>query len=91
MELKKLSDVCLEKKVLGLALAWDISKDTINFYFEHLVEEAFDLPVTKRPILSISAKIYGLLGLLSPIKIQMKMLFQIICQDKSLWATILGK
>ena len=50
------SDVCVEKKVFGLA--WDISKDTIKFYFERLVEEAFDLPVTKRSIRSISARIY---------------------------------
>ena len=35
-------DVCVEKKVLRLA--WYILKDTINFYFEYLAEEAFDLP-----------------------------------------------
>ena len=45
--------------------------------------------MTKRSILSISARIYDPLGLLSPITIQMKMLFQIICQDKTSWDTIL--
>ena len=59
------SEVCVEKKVLGLA--WDISKDTINFCFEHLVEEAFDLQMTNRSNLSISARIYEPLGLLSNI------------------------
>ena len=54
--------LCVEKKVLGLT--WDISKDTINFCFEHLVEEAFELPMTNRSILSISARIYDRLGLL---------------------------
>ena len=49
-------DSCVEKKVLGLT--WDISKDSIIFYFEQLLNEAFDLPMTKRSILSISAKIY---------------------------------
>ena len=83
------SDSCVEKKVLGLS--WDISKDSINFYFEHLKEEAFDLPMTKRSILSISAKIYDPLELLSPVTIQLKMLFQIICQDKTSWDTILEK
>ena len=34
----------------NFGLAWGISKDTINFYFERLVEEAFDLPMTKRSI-----------------------------------------
>ena len=83
------SNVCVKKKVLSLN--WDISKDTINFYFENLVEEAFDLPMTKRSILSISARIYDPLGLLSPTSIQMKMLFQIICQNETLWDTVLEK
>ena len=69
------SEVCVEKKVLRLA--WDISKETINLYLKYLVEKAFDLPLAKRSILIISARIYDLLELLSPIVIQMKMLFQI--------------
>ena len=36
-----------------------------NFCFEHLVEKAFDLPMTNRSNLSISARIYDPLGLLS--------------------------
>ena len=86
---KTVSDVCVEKKVSGLA--WDISKGSINFNFERLVEEAFDLPMTKRSILSISARIYDPLGLLSPITIQMKMLFQIICHDKTSRDTVTEK
>ena len=89
MELRKLFQMCVEKKVLGLA--WDISTDTINFYFERLVEEAFDLPMTKRFILSISARIYDRLGLFSSITIQRKMLFQIICHDKTSWDTVIQK
>ena len=80
--------MCREK---GFGLAWDISKDKINFYSERFVEEAFDLPVTKRLILSISTRIYDPLGLLSPITIHVKMLFQIICQNKTSWDTILKK
>ena len=86
---RTVSDICVEKKVLDLT--WDISKDTIDFHFERLVEEAFDLPMTKRSILSISARIYGPSGLLYPTTTQMKMLFQIICQDKTSWDTILEK
>ena len=36
----------------NFGLAWGISKDKINFFFERLVEEAFDLPMTKRSILT---------------------------------------
>ena len=56
-----------------------------------LLEEAFDLPMTKRLILSISARTYDPLRLLSSITMQMKMLIQIICQDKTSWDTNLEK
>ena len=71
------------KKVLGIN--WDLSADTIIFYFDELVYEAFSLPMTKRSISKISAKIFDPLGLTSPITIQFKMLFQIICTNKCNW------
>ena len=71
------------RKVLGIN--WDLEADTIIFYFDELVNEAFLLPMTKRSILKISAKIFDPLGLISPISIQFKMLFQIICTNKFSW------
>ena len=71
------------RKVLGIN--WDLEADTIIFYFDELVNEAFSLPMTKRSILKISAKIFDPLGLISPISIQFKMLFQIICTNKFSW------
>ena len=47
--------------------------------------------MTKRSILSISARTYDPLGLLSPISIQMKMSCQSIFRDKASWDTILEK
>ena len=41
--------------------------------------------MTKRSILEISGKIFDPLGLTSPITIQFKMLFQIICTNKFNW------
>ena len=52
------------RKVLGII--WDLAADTIIFYFDELVNEAFSLPMTKRSILKISAKIFDPLGLTSP-------------------------
>ena len=74
-----------------MGIAWDISKDTINFYIEPLVEEAFNLPMAKISVLNISARTDDTLGFLSPITIQMEMLFQIICHDKTWWDTIIIK
>ena len=71
------------RKVLGIN--WDLVADTIIFDFDELVNEAFSLPMTKRSILKISAKIFDPLGLTSPITIQLKMLFQIICTNKFNW------
>ena len=41
--------------------------------------------MTKRSILKISTKIFDPLGITSPITIQFKMLFQIICSNKFNW------
>ena len=71
------------RRVLGIK--WDLAADTIIIYFDELVNEAFLLPITKRSILKISAKIFDPLGLTSPITIQFKMLFQIICTSKFNW------
>ena len=71
------------RKVLGIT--WDLATDTIIFYFDELVNEAFSLPMTKRSTLKISGKIFDPLGLTSPITIQFEMLFQIICANKFNW------
>ena len=55
------------RKVFGIN--WDLEADTIIFSFDELVNEAFSLPITKRSILKISAKIFDPRGLISPISI----------------------
>ena len=64
-----------------LEVTWDI----IIFDFIDLVAEAFERITAKRSILSISSKLFDPLGLLSPITIQLKLLFQLICSDKIPW------
>ena len=49
------------RKVLGIN--WDLAADTIIFYFDELVNEAFSLPKTKISILKTSVKIFDALGL----------------------------
>ena len=71
------------RKVLGINC--DLAAETIIFDSDELVNEIFSLPMTKRSILKVSAKIFDPLGLTSPITIQFKMLFQIICTNKFGW------
>ena len=75
------------RKVLGLS--WDTKLDELVFSFDELVDEALKLPRTKDSLLSISSKIYDPLGVLIPITIQSKMMFQRICTEKMDWDDLL--
>ena len=55
------------------------------FDVKSIAEEALKLPMTKRSLLSAGAKFYDPLGLISPIVIVMKIIFQKVCLDKSDW------
>ena len=53
--------------------------------FSELLEYAQGLPVNKRSILKVSAKIFDPLGLLSPLVIKLKVLFQTLCTESVDW------
>ena len=69
-------------KVLGLQ--WDKEHDTLLFSFHDLLEGVKDVP-TKREVLSFIAAIYDPLGLINPVVVKLKILFQDICQSKINW------
>ena len=70
-------------KILGVN--WDTKNDMLVYDFSELIRYAKSLPVTKRSILSLSARIFDPLGLLSCYVIKLKMLFQILCVDNQGW------
>ena len=72
-------------KVLGVI--WETETDEILFDFNELINYAKSLPVTKRSLLKLTAKIFDPLGLLSAFTVQMKCLFQTFCIDKLEWDT----
>ncbi len=51
-------------KVLGLI--WNVKTDQFEYDFSKLLEYMKSLPVTKRSVLKLSAKIFDPLGFLSP-------------------------
>ena len=61
-------------KVLGLPWNWE--KDVIQFSFGKVLEKVLDIQATKRSLLSLLASIFDPLGIISPIIVYMKMLFQ---------------
>ncbi len=49
------------------------------------------MTLTKRNILSVSASIFDLLGMLAPITAKLKSLFQLLCLDKLDWDDLIPK
>ena len=71
------------EKVLGLA--WNCEYDTLHFNFAHVIERARNLEVTKRNVFSLLASLFDPLGIISPVTVSMKALFQEICSNKFDW------
>ena len=70
--------VSSDRKTLGLN--WDIERDGFIFRFDWLVQFAKELPLSKRSVLKIVAS-----GLISPLFVTIKALFQILCKLKIDW------
>ena len=70
-------------KLLGVR--WNIGEDVLFFDFTELQDYARLLPVTKRSLLKLVAKIFDPLGLLSPFTITLKILFQELRLDQIGW------
>ena len=76
------------RKVLGVS--WDAERDDFVFSFDSVIKLANTLPYTKRNILKIQASFFDPIGQLSPITLQSKLLFKLICIDKSDWDTFIN-
>ena len=64
---------------------WNTHDDEIIFSFAELYQYASSLPLTKRSVLKVTAKIYDPMGFLSPLPVEMKILFQKLCIEKTNW------
>ena len=80
-------DMKNEHKVLGLN--WDCVSDEFIFKFEALLKLAEGLERTRRNLLKITSSFFDPLGVLSPVLVQMKVLFQMLCQEKFDWDALL--
>ena len=70
-------------KILGIS--WNEDSDERCYDLEELIYYAKSLPVTKRSVLKLSAKIFDPAGLFVPFTITMKMLFQTLCTSSINW------
>ena len=68
-----------------LGLDWDTGNDQLYFNLDEVTKYSCNLPPTKRSVLRLSAKIFDPLGFLSPFIVQLKILFQRLCVNKTNW------
>ena len=79
--MEKSDPISAKTKVLGLA--WDKEKDSVEFDLLKIVEGIKS--VTKRSILGTMAAVFDPLGLICPISVAAKVLFQDLCMEKLGW------
>ena len=70
-----------DDKASILDLNWDTDSDEIYSEFEKIIDLARNLPLTKKSVLKLSAKIFDL----SVFTINLKFLFQVLCTNKVDW------
>ena len=76
-------DIKNEHKVLGLN--WNCVSDKFILKFEALLKLAESLEPTRRSVLKVTSSFFEPLGILSPVLVQMKLLFQLLCQENIAW------
>ena len=79
------SSVLEEDLIKVMGVPWDRIKDSFKFDLATFGTQALDGTLTKRKLLSITAQFYDPLGLLSPVMLPLKCMFQEICQLKTGW------
>ncbi|XP_028415550.1 uncharacterized protein LOC114538622 [Dendronephthya gigantea] len=80
----------LESKQLNshprvLGQVWNPQTDTLIMIFSAALKNVEKNPITKRNILSVAAKFYDPLGLISPVTLRFKQMFQELCKSKVDW------
>ena len=73
----------LQQRVLGVT--WCRASDELLIDLGHILAVAEDMEPTKRGVISLVSKIYDPLGLISPVAIRFKILFQELCSSKIAW------
>jgi hypothetical protein len=68
-----------------LGQAWDNKSDEFKFEIAKVGERAKTLSPTKRNLLTVLASLFDPLGIVSPVIVCAKILFQEVCKDKVDW------
>ena len=74
-----------------IGVLWDKIDDTFVFDFKEIVELSQTLSATKRNILKILAMFFDPIGILQPLVINLKILFQKACKKKFDWDEVISE
>ena len=72
-----------KQKVLGTL--WDSNKDNLVIDIKDVADLAQEVQATKRNVISVSSKIYDPMGFISPLTVNLKLMFQELCLAKGDW------
>ena len=72
-----------DSKVLGVK--WNQQSDELLVDLKKVVRHECPNPITKRQFLKLASSIYDPLGILAPVVIRLKVLFQGLCKDGGNW------
>ena len=79
------SEIQANNKVKVLGIVWDTKSHRLVFSFENLIESFNNIIPAKRNTLSLIDKFYDPIGLIQPIIINLKLLFQKVCITHADW------
>ena len=74
-----------------MGMIWNKESDVLKFDFSNLLASIGSEPVTKRLILRTTAQLYDPLGIISPVTVLLKLMFQDVCKAGFGWDEPLPK
>ena len=82
---------CTENEIKVMGMIWNKESDALKFDFSKLLASIGFEPVTKRLILRTTAQLYDPLGIISPVTVFLKLIFQDVCKASFDWDEPLPK
>ena len=68
-----------------LGLNWDTNNDFLVYELADIIAVASKIEITNQNILRVSAMFYDPFGLICPILLQFRLIFQSLCAEKLEW------
>ena len=78
-------EIMMDKEHKALGIAWNTEMDTISISFRAVACLRSSSEFTERNVLKVAVKLFDPLGLVSPVTLQLKLLYQELCASNCDW------